>query len=219
MDDFRYTSVFTHEVDMKKMVTVLCLALINSAAMNGQIKMVAFAGSTRADSYNKKLLNEAACIAREMGAQVTVIDLKDYPMPLFDADYESSQGMPESAKRLRTLMIQSDAILISSPEYNGSIPAVLKNTLDWASRSEKGGSARGDAFKGKKFALMSASPGKGGGKRALVHLRAIIEDIGGTVISEQVSIPLAQDYFAQKEKPDNLALKEEIQSIVPSKQM
>src|ERR1700731_2076408 len=109
---------------MKKMVTLLCLALMNGMALNAQIKIVAFAGSTRADSYNKKLVNEAAAIAREMGAQVTIIDLKDYPMPLYDADFEVKQGMPESAKRLRALLIQSDAVLISSAEYNGSIPAV-----------------------------------------------------------------------------------------------
>jgi|SRR5579862_943129 len=204
---------------MKKMLTLLCLALMNGMALNAQIKIVAFAGSTRADSYNKKLVNEAAAIAREMGAQVTVIDLKDYPMPLYDADYEAKQGMPESVKRLRALMIQSDALIIASPEYNASIPALLKNTLDWVSRSEQGGSARGDAFKGKKIAIMSASPGKRGGKRALVHLRTIIEDIGGTVIPEEVSIPLAQDYFSNKEKSENLALKEEIQIIAGSKQL
>jgi NAD(P)H-dependent FMN reductase len=124
--------------------------------------------------------------------------------------------MPESAKRLRACMIDSDVILIASPEYNGSIPAVLKNTLDWASRSEKGGSAKGDAFKGKKFAIMSASPGSRGGKRGLVHLRAIIEDIGGTVIPEELSIASAHEYFSNKEKVENAALKEAIQTVTNS---
>lgn len=196
-----------------KIIFIMFLALFQGVLLSAQIKMVAFAGSTRAESFNKKLVNEAAVMARQMGAHVTVIDLKDYPMPLFDADNEVKQGMPDSAKRLREIMIHSDVILISSPEYNSSIPAVLKNTLDWASRSEEGGSAHGDAFKGKKFAIMSASPGKGGGKRALAHLRAIIEDIGGTVIPEQVSIPLAHEYFSEKRELDNVALKEEIQAI------
>jgi NAD(P)H-dependent FMN reductase len=198
---------------MKKIALLVSLLLECTVAVNAQVKVLAFAGSTRADSYNKKLLGQAVGIAREMGAQVTVIDLKDFPMPLFDADYEISQGMPESAKRLRALMIQSDAILIASPEYNASIPGVLKNALDWASRSEKGGSARGDAFKGKQFAIMSTSPGKGGGARALLHLRTIIEDIGGTVITEQVSIPLAQEYFSQKDPVQPIALKEQITTL------
>lgn len=196
---------------MKKIY--LLLVLFYTCTLSAQIKVLAIAGSTRADSYNKKLVREAAEMARKMGAQVTVIDLKDFPMPLFDADEEITKGMPESAKRLRAQMIESDAILIASPEYNGSISAVLKNTLDWASRSEKGGSARGDAFKGKKFALLSASPGKLGGKRALVHLRAIIEDIGGTVISQEMSIPIAHKYFADNQRSENLALKEVVERL------
>jgi chromate reductase, NAD(P)H dehydrogenase (quinone) len=192
---------------------VLLLAFMQSIVLNAQVKVLAFAGSTRADSYNKKLLQEAVAIARQMGAQVTVVDLKDYPMPLYDADYEAKEGMPDSVKRFRTHMKNSDVILIACPEYNASIPAVLKNTLDWTSRSEKGGSAQGDAYKGKRFAIMSAAPGKRGGKRGLVHLRAIIEDIGGTVIPEEVSIPLAQEYFSEKEKTGNVALKEEMQAL------
>jgi chromate reductase, NAD(P)H dehydrogenase (quinone) len=198
---------------MKKIGLFFLLALLHTMALSAQVKVLAFAGSTRADSYNKKLLREAAEIGRKMGAQVTVIDLKDYPMPLYDADDEISKGMPESAKRLRAQMIESDAILIASPEYNSSIPAVLKNTLDWASRSEKGGSARGDIFKGKKTAIISASPGKGGGKRALVHLRAIIEDIGGKVITEEVSISVAHEYFSQSPKSENPALKEVVEKL------
>jgi len=102
--------------------------------------------------------------------------------------------------------------------YNASIPAVLKNALDWASRSEKGGSAKADVFRTKKFVLMSASPGRGGGKRALMHLRAILEDIGASEISSQISIPQADLYFAEKERKENLALNEELkQFIIQSK--
>ena len=99
-----------------------------------------FAGSTRAESVNKKLAKEAARMAKEMGAQATVIDLKDFSIPLYDADLEAKSGMPKNAKRLRDLMIANRSIVLVSPEYNASIPAVLKNALDWASRGEKGGS-------------------------------------------------------------------------------
>jgi chromate reductase, NAD(P)H dehydrogenase (quinone) len=199
---------------MKKILTPLCLGLVPLASLCGEIKVLAFAGSTREDSFNKKLVQEAAESARKMGAQVTLIDLKELCMPLFDADLEAKQGMPENAKRLRAHMNQADVILISTPEYNASIPALLKNALDWASRSEKGGSAKADVFKNKKFVLMSASPGRGGGKRALMHLRAILEDIGATEISSQICIPQAHLYFAEKERKENLALTEELRQFI-----
>lgn len=193
---------------MKQILLLVCLAFFAPAM--AETKVLAFAGSTRQDSSNKKLVKEAAAIAMQMGASVKVIDLKDYPMPLYDADLEASQKMPENAKRLRQLMISCDAVIIASPEYNGSISAVLKNALDWASRNENGQSSR-DAFKGKKFALVSASPGGGGGARALVHLRAIIENVGGEVIPLQVSVPNAYTAFDANGSLQNPALKKELQ--------
>lgn len=197
---------------MKKSLSLLCSALL-TLPLAGEMKVLAFAGSTRADSYNKKLVQEAAALATQLGAKVTVIDLKDFPMPLYDADLEEKEGMPKNAERLRDLMIANDGVIIASPEYNASIPAVLKNALDWASRGEEGGSSR-DAFKGKKFALMSASPGKGGGRRGLVHLRAIIENAGGEVVPQEVSIPSAHDYFANPKRPENPLLKLELQQLL-----
>ncbi|HUD02027.1 MAG TPA: NAD(P)H-dependent oxidoreductase [Rhabdochlamydiaceae bacterium] len=162
-----------------------------------EVKVLAFAGSTRKDSYNKKLVQQAAEIARQKGAKVTIIDLIDYPMPLYDADLEAKQKLPTFAKKLRELMINNDAIMIASPEYNASISAVLKNALDWTSRGETA-EYSADAYKGKKFAIMSASPGKMGGARGLVHLRAIIEGAGGEVIKSQVTVPEAHKAFDAK---------------------
>jgi chromate reductase, NAD(P)H dehydrogenase (quinone) len=205
-------------MDSKKSFTLFCLSVLQPLiCLCGEVKILAFAGSTRADSFNKKLVREAADLAQKMGAQVTLIDLKDFPMPLFDQDEETKQGMPEHAKRLRMHMKQADVIFISSPEYNASVPAVLKNAIDWASRSEQGGSAKGDVFKDKQFVLMSASPGKGGGKRAMAHLRTILEDIGATKVSSEISIPQAHLYFADKEKTENLALQQEIQQLIETK--
>ncbi len=194
---------------MKK---ILLACLVLSAPLMAQEKVLAFAGSTRADSYNKKLVQEAAKIAQQMGADVTLIDLKDYPMPFYDADLEK-KGMPAGAKQFRDLMIQSDSVIISSPEYNHSIPGILKNALDWASRSEEGKSSK-EAFKGKKFAIMSASPGKNGGARGLVHLREIIEDCGGVVLAEQVSVSNAEAAFSSS--GISASLKEQLtQEIIP----
>ncbi len=170
------------------------LLLMSSSEAFAESKVLAFSGSTRQESVNKKLVEEAAGMAREMGAKVTVIDLKDYAMPFYDGDIEANQGMPEGAKALRKLMLESDLVLIASPEYNHSVSGVLKNALDWLSRNEEGKPSK-DAFKGKRFALMSASPGKGGGARHLAHLKEIIEDVGGTVLSTQVSIPNAFSAF------------------------
>jgi NAD(P)H-dependent FMN reductase len=198
---------------MKKIITVASIAAALSSPLSGDIKVLALSGSTRADSYNKKLLNEAVEMAQKKGAKVTVIDLKDFPMPFYDHDLEKTEGMPKNAKKFRDLMIQNDAIIIASPEYNSSISAVLKNALDWASRSEEGGSSRA-AFKGKKFAIMSASPGKSGGKRGLVHLKHVIEDVGGVVVPTQVSISSAHQYFQEKQRAEHLELKQEIDELL-----
>lgn len=190
---------------------ILCVAL--SATLSAEIKVLAFAGSTREDSVNKKLVSEAANLARQLGASVTVIDLRDYPTPFYDADLEAAQGMPVKAKELRRLMIDSQAIFIASPLYNGSVSAVLKNAIDWASRGENGGSSR-EAFKGKKFAIMSASPSAKGGAKGLTHLRAILEDIGGTVIPQQVALPDAYHAFDDQGRLKNEQIKAELQQLV-----
>lgn len=194
---------------MKKWLLGCLVSLVSLNAEAAEMKILALAGSTRANSYNKLLVEEAARIARAEGAIVTIIDLKDYPMPFYDADLEEKQKMPEQAKRFRALMIKNDALIIASPEYNGSFPGILKNALDWASRSEEGGASR-DAFKGKKCAIMSASPGVGGGARGLVHLRAILEAVGGEVIPLQVTVSKAYEAFDEKGNLINADLKQQL---------
>lgn len=198
---------------MFNLMIIFCILF--SATLCAEIKVLAMAGSIRGDSVHKKLLNEAANFARQTGADVRVVDLKDYPIPFYDGDLEANEGMPSHAKQLRQLMIQSDVILIASPEYNGSLSGVLKNVIDWASRNEKGGSSR-DAFKGKKFVIMSASPGAGGGARGLVHLRAIIEHIGGTVVPQQFVLPDANNAFDEHAQLKNPKLKSELQQLIQS---
>jgi NAD(P)H-dependent FMN reductase len=196
---------------MWKWMIILCVVF--SAHLGAEVKILAFSGSTREDSVNKKLVFEAARLACQKSASVTVIDLKDYPIPFYDGDLETKEGMPVKAKQLRQLMIQSHIILITSPEYNGSLSAVLKNVIDWASRSEEGGSSR-EAFKGKRFVIMSASPGSSGGTRGLIHLRAIIENIGGTVIPQQVVIPDAYNAFDQQGHLKNQKIASELQQVI-----
>ena len=158
-------------------------------------RILAFAGSTRKDSFNKKLVQIAANGARAAGAETTIIDLKDFPLPLFDEDLEAAQGSPEAARKLKKLMIEHDGFLISAPEYNSSISAVLKNAIDWASRPAPQEPPL-IAFKGKAAVLMSASPGALGGLRGLVHVRAILGNIGVLVLPDQIAVPRAHEAFA-----------------------
>jgi len=158
-------------------------------------KIVAFAGSTRTASYNKQLVRFAAEAARAAGAEVTLLDLRDYSMPLYDGDLEEQQGLPENAKKLKAILREHDAFLIASPDYNSSITPVLKNTLDWVSRSASDDEPALVAFRGKTAALLSASPGALGGLRGLVHLRAILGNIGVIVLPDQVAVPKAYEVF------------------------
>lgn len=162
--------------------------------MSHTLKILALAGSTRQDSFNKKLVRIAADGARESGAEVTLIDLKDYPLPLFDQDLEASEGLPENALKLKKLFIEHHGFVIASPEYNSSITPVLKNTLDWISRPAPN-EAPLAAFQGKVASLVSASPGALGGLRGLVHLRAILGNIGVIVLPDQIAVPKAHEAF------------------------
>ncbi len=165
-------------------------------------KILAFAGSTRTGSFNKQLAALAADAARQVGAEVTLIDLRDLALPLFDQDLEEASGLPEGAKRFKALLRESDGFLIASPEYNSSITGVLKNAIDWASRAESDDEPPLVAFRGKAAALVSASPGGLGGLRALVHLRAILGNIGVLVLPDQVSISSAHEAFADGQLKD-----------------
>ncbi len=157
-------------------------------------KILAFAGSTRTDSFNKKLVKIAAAGAMENGSDVTVIDLRDFTMPLYDADLEQKEGLPSNARKLKDLMLSHQGFLISSPEYNSSISGVLKNTIDWVSRPSAGEEPLA-CFNGKVAGIVSASPGGLGGLRGLVHVRAILENINVLVIPEQIAIAKAHEAF------------------------
>lgn len=156
--------------------------------------ILAFAGSARKDSYNKKLVRIAAEGAREAGAEVTLLDLRDLPMPIFDEDLEKADGLPDSARKLKQLLLAHDGLLISSPEYNSSITALLKNAIDWASRPSPGEKPL-QCFDGKVAALISASPGALGGLRGLVTLRMILGNIRVIVLPDQLAVARAHEAF------------------------
>ena len=163
-------------------------------SMSYSSKILAFAGSLRKKSFNKHLVRIAAEGANKAGADVTVIDLADYPLPVFDEDLEKAEGVPENAIKLKSVLKQNDGFLIACPEYNSSITAALKNAIDWASRPVPDEQPL-ECFKGKVAALMSASPGALGGLRGLVHVRAILSNIGVLVLPDQRAISQAHEAF------------------------
>ena len=159
-------------------------------------KILALAGSAREDSCNKKLIRFAAKDIQN--ADVTLIDIRDYPIPLYDGDLEAAEGLPENAKILKKMFIEHDAFLFASPEYNSSVSGVFKNLIDWVSRPEDSDPVYLVAFKGKVAALMSASPGNLGGLRGLFHLRSILNNIGTFVLPDLVTIRNAYEAFDEQ---------------------
>lgn len=162
--------------------------------MSDKPKIIALSGSTRAGSYNKMLVKIAAEGAREAGAEVAYIDLKDYPMPLYDGDLEDREGLPPNARKLKDVFLQNRGLLIASPENNGSFTAVLKNTIDWLSRPVKGYPPL-ECFVNKQAVLMGTSTGYWGAIRSLFQLRHVLGHIKVTVLPDHINIPNADSAF------------------------
>jgi NAD(P)H-dependent FMN reductase len=158
------------------------------------VRILAFAGSLRAGSYNKKLVKLGQPAAIDAGCALDIVDLRDFPMPIYDGDLETREGLPSSARDLKRLMLKSDGLLLSCPEHNGSISAVLKNTIDWVSRPQPN---EPSAFKGKTAALVGATIGTLGCQRAFFSVRQVLTALGVLVIPTQLGISQAQNAFAE----------------------
>ncbi|MCF7858844.1 MAG: NAD(P)H-dependent oxidoreductase [Candidatus Cloacimonetes bacterium] len=157
--------------------------------------ILAFAGSTRKGSYNAKLVKIAAEGAQKAGANVNLIDLSKYPLPFMNQDLEAESGLPENARKLKQLFKESDGFIIASPEYNSAFSSILKNTLDWISRTESEDEVELIAFKDKTAVIMAASTGYLGGLRGLVFLRMLLANLGITVLATQLTISHAAKAF------------------------
>ena len=157
-------------------------------------KILAFSGSLRKESYNQQLVEHAAEHARKRGAEVTIISLADYPMPIYNQDDEDASGIPENALKFRELLKSHQGFIVGCPEYNSSITAALKNAIDWASRPKQGEKPL-ECFAGKIVALTAASPGGLGGLRGLDHVREILHNIQCHVVPGMVSVASAHEAF------------------------
>ncbi|MGE0711705.1 MAG: NADPH-dependent FMN reductase [Planctomycetota bacterium] len=156
------------------------------------VRLLCFAGSLRRASLNKQLAALAAERARALGAEVTLVDLKDFPLPVYDGDLEEESGIPEHGVRLKELFVAHDGLLLSCPEYNSSITGALKNAIDWVSRPASNEPPL-VAFRGKTAALLAASPGALGGLRGLVTVRSILGNLGVIVVPSQLAVPRAHE--------------------------
>ena len=160
-------------------------------------RILVFGGSLRRESFNQKLAAIAAEGARQAGAEVTLIALRDFPLPMFDEDLETAAGKPEPAVKLKALFREHHGLIIASPEYNSSVSGALKNAIDWVSRTDQDDEPALSALSGKTAVLCAASPGALGGLRGLVHLRAILGNIGITVLPAQVAVSGAYQAFRE----------------------
>jgi NAD(P)H-dependent FMN reductase len=159
-------------------------------------KIVVLAGSVRAGSWNEKLAAAAARAISEKGAGVSHISLRDYALPLYDADLQTSSGVPDAAKRLVDLFLGHQGVFVASPEYNASFPPLLKNTFDWMSRENREGLPALPAFKRRVFALGAVSNGAMGGYRGLTQLRQMMElGLGAFVLPQMAVVPGASEAF------------------------
>ena len=166
-------------------------------------KILVFPGSTRAGSHNVKLAALAAKELTLIEADVTRISLADYPLPIYEGDIETKAGPPANALKLKQMIMAHQGIFIASPEYSASVTPLLKNAIDWVSRVRERGDPTYAAFKGRAFAISSASPGRAGGLRSLMALRQILElGCGALVIPEQVAVLQAENAF---DGMDNIA--------------
>ncbi len=152
-------------------------------------KILAFSGSSRRGSLNKKFLAVAVAETKQAGGDVTLIDLADYELPLYNGDLEDRDGLPANARKLVDLIKAHTGLLIASPEYNSSITPLLKNTIDWCSRADD------DPFPGKVVAVVSASPGAYGGNRSLKTTQQILLHLGCHIVPAMASLPAAHKAF------------------------
>jgi NAD(P)H-dependent FMN reductase len=166
-------------------------------------KILVLPGSTRIGSHNVKLAALAAKELTLLDVDVTRISLADYPLPIYEADLEVRGGQPANALKLKQMIMAHHGVFIASPEYSASVTPILKNAIDWVSRVRERGDPTYAAFKGRAFAISSASPGRIGGLRSLMALRQILElGCGALVTPEQVSIQRAESAF---DDMDNIA--------------
>jgi len=178
------------------------------------LKILVIPGSLRSGSLNARL---AAVAARELaisGAEVTCISLSDFPLPIYDGDLQAKSGVPKHAVNLKRMLGAHHGVLIVTPEYNSSVPALVKNTIDWISRVQDPHETRGQVFRERVFAIASASGGRLGGTRALAALRLILSACHANVVPNQLALSFADQAYDEMDHLKHPTDVEALQALV-----
>ena len=176
-------------------------------------KILVLPGSIRTGSHNVRLAALATKELTLLDVEVTRISLVDYPLPIYDADIDARAGQPANALKLKQMIMAHHGVFIASPEYSASVTPLLKNAIDWVSRVRERGDPTYAAFKGRVFAISSASPGRAGGLRSLMALRQILElGCGALVIPEQVTIQRVDTAFDEMDNITDTAIANQLRA-------
>lgn len=187
---------------------------LNAILLMTALKILVIPGSLRTGSLNAKL---AAVIAHEVaqaGAEVTRISLADFPLPIYDGDLQAKSGVPKSAVNLKRMMASHHGVVVVTPEYNSSVPALVKNTVDWVTRVQDLHEVRGQVFRERPFAIAAASESRLGGARALAALRLILSACQATVIPSQLALSFAADAYDDMDRLKHPADAEALKALV-----
>jgi chromate reductase, NAD(P)H dehydrogenase (quinone) len=178
------------------------------------LKILVIPGSLRTGSHNVKLAAAAAYEFAQAGVDVTRLSLGDFPLPIYDGDLQARSGVPKHAVNLKRMIGAHHGVLLVSPEYNSSVPPLVKNTIDWLSRVQDANEARGQVFRGRPFAIAAASQGRLGGTRVLAALRLILSACQATVIPNQLALSFADQAYDDMDKLKNPADIEALKALV-----
>src|SRR6202140_643382 len=178
------------------------------------LKILVIPGSLRTGSLNARLAAAAVYQFAQAGAEVTRISLGDFPLPIYDGDLQTKSGVPKNAINLKRTIGHHHGVLIVTPEYNSSVPPLVKNTIDWVTRVQDAHETRGQVFRERAFAIAAASESRFGGTRSLAALRLILTACHATVIPNQLALSFASEAYDDMDRLKHPADIESLAALV-----
>src|SRR6202171_5509863 len=178
------------------------------------LKILVIPGSLRSSPINARLAAAAAYEFAQAGVEVTRISLGDFPLPIYDGDLQTKSGVPKNAINLKRMIGAHHGVLVVTPEYNASVPPLVKNTIDWVTRVQDAQETRGQVFRERAFAIAAASESRFGGTRSLAALRLILTACHATVIPNQLALSFAGEAYDDMDRLKHPADIEALNALV-----